>query len=163
MPEEPSQTTFLPDEQFFQIVAGTPLVSIDLVVLHGGMILLGKRLNRPAQDYWFVPGGRILKNECFTDAFQRLVIAELGLRLHFKDALHLGVYEHLYSDSVFGSELSTHYIAIGLQIELSMPIDELPRDQHSTFTWWPIHRALASPNVHSYTKDYLYSLIERGD
>lgn len=60
-------------DTFRTVVESTPLVSIDLVVRNQqGNILLGERTNRPAQGYWFVPGGRILKDETFEGAFKRL-------------------------------------------------------------------------------------------
>lgn len=46
-----------------------------------GQVLLGQRLNRPAQGYWFVPGGRIHKDETMTQAFARLTKEELGVEL----------------------------------------------------------------------------------
>jgi colanic acid biosynthesis protein WcaH len=48
----------LPIETFKTVIASTPLISIDLIVRNNQQqILLGKRLNKPAQGYWFVPGG----------------------------------------------------------------------------------------------------------
>ncbi len=52
----------LNDSLFKTIVANTPLISIDLIIQNSQKkILLGKRINRPAQGYWFVPGGRVRK------------------------------------------------------------------------------------------------------
>jgi len=54
----------LDDKKFLEIADLSPLVSIDLIVYNDkNKVLLGKRANRPAKDYWFVPGGRIRKNE----------------------------------------------------------------------------------------------------
>ncbi|WP_259346526.1 NUDIX domain-containing protein [Vibrio rotiferianus] len=51
----------------------TPLVSIDLVIENAqGQTLLWLHNNRPAQGFWFVPGGRVLKGESLKDAFLRL-------------------------------------------------------------------------------------------
>ena len=51
----------LDDDTFEMIIDCTPLISIDLVVRESsGRILLGQRLNRPAQGFWSVPGSRIL-------------------------------------------------------------------------------------------------------
>ena len=62
----------LPDALFSSIIEHAPLISMDLVVRDmAGNVLLGKRLNRPAQGYWFVPGGRIRKGEHFDAAFSR--------------------------------------------------------------------------------------------
>lgn len=49
---------FLRQEDFATVVRSTPLVSLDFIVENSrGEFLLGKRTNRPAQGYWFVPGG----------------------------------------------------------------------------------------------------------
>ena len=83
---------WLDDDTFKTIVDTTPLVSIDLLVRNvDGQILVGKRVNRPAQGFWFVPGGRILKNERLSDAFARLTEAELGIRLDIVSACYLGL------------------------------------------------------------------------
>ncbi|MDF4907686.1 GDP-mannose mannosyl hydrolase, partial [Vibrio parahaemolyticus] len=48
---------FLSKQRFSQVIESTPLVSIDLVIEdESGQVLLGERLNRPAQGFWFVPG-----------------------------------------------------------------------------------------------------------
>ena len=54
---------FLRQEDFATVVRSTPLVSLDFIVENSrGEFLLGKRTNRPAQGYWFVPGGRVAKD-----------------------------------------------------------------------------------------------------
>ena len=83
---------WLSNELFRSVVDSTPLISIDLVVLNSkGECLLGQRLNRPAQGNWFVPGGRILKNETLDAAFNRLTLEELGKVSARSDARLLGV------------------------------------------------------------------------
>jgi colanic acid biosynthesis protein WcaH len=74
--------SFLNKQEFTEVIDRTPLVSIDLVVENEkGEKLFGLRTNRPAKDYWFVPGGRILKNEKLDDAFSRLTLNELGVEI----------------------------------------------------------------------------------
>lgn len=150
----------LPEEQFRQAIASTPLVSIDLIVLHNRQVLLGQRLNRPAQGFWFVPGGRIRKNEPLAEAFQRLTLTELGVELDYSQAQLLGAFDHFYSDSVFGEASSTHYVALGMLLELPQRLERLPKDQHDAFAWWSISEALAGAAVHQHTKDYLYLLLK---
>lgn len=71
---------FLRHEDFATVVRSTPLISIDLIVENTpGEFLLGKRLNRPAQGYWFVPGGRVQKDEPLHVAFERLTETEPGV------------------------------------------------------------------------------------
>ena len=96
---------YLTKETFQTVIASTPLISIDLVVRNlAGDYLVGFRNNRPAQGYWFVPGGRILKDESKDTAFTRLVKAELGVDAVIADATFKDVYEHFYDDCVFSDD-----------------------------------------------------------
>ena len=64
----------LSDSEFVDVVRNTPLVSIDLIISDPmGAILMGWRNNEPAKDTWFVPGGRIRKNERIAEAFERIL------------------------------------------------------------------------------------------
>ncbi|WP_462152102.1 NUDIX domain-containing protein [Pseudoalteromonas xiamenensis] len=82
---------FLSKETFSTVIEHAPLVSIDLVILNEkGQALLGERLNRPAQHYWFVLGGRIIKNDPLSVAFERLTCVELGEVFSLSDATLLG-------------------------------------------------------------------------
>ncbi|WP_107852227.1 GDP-mannose mannosyl hydrolase [Oceanimonas marisflavi] len=154
---------WLDTNTFKTVVASTPLVSIDLVVENEqGEILLGKRLNRPAQGLWFVPGGRIQKNETLDAAFIRLTTEELGLPLERSHARLLDVYEHFYNDSVFepGPDApSTHYVVLGYHIVL--PAGQSfapPAAQHGEYQWWPVEAMQTSNKVHANTRAYLGAL-----
>jgi len=100
---------------------------LDLVVKNQqGQALLGFRTNRPPQGYWFVPGGRIQKNESMKTVFIRLCENQLGLTCAIKLAKCLCPYEDFYDDSVFGERVSTHYVVLGYEIvvdesQLSLP------------------------------------------
>ncbi len=151
---------YLEADTFRTVVANTPLVSIDLLVSnHEGKILLGQRLNRPAQGSWFVPGGRIYKNERLAQAFQRISKDELGLCFTRDDSRLLGVYEHFYDDSVFGDEEdapSTHYVVLGHHIALDADTALMPpQTQHRRYRWWQPEEMQACDQVHSNSKTYL--------
>lgn len=157
--EEQSCKGFLPDEDFRRVIKSTPLASIDLVICHRQRVLLGKRVNRPAKDFWFVPGGRIRKNECFESAFSRISLSEVGISASVSQADFLGAFEHFYQDNVFGEDASTHYIALGYRLSLRENPVHLPECQHSEFQWWSPTEAMTSDYVHSYTKKYLEMLL----
>ena len=74
---------FLARDDFAQVLRHTPLVSIDLIVRdRDRRVLLGVRVNRPAQGSWFVPGGRIYKYESLdaaTTATNKLRTSQLAL------------------------------------------------------------------------------------
>ncbi|WP_040890389.1 GDP-mannose mannosyl hydrolase [Vibrio ezurae] len=149
------ENTRLDITTFKTVVAATPLISMDLVVRNAsGDVLLGERTNRPAQGYWFVPGGRILKDETFDAAFKRLTHAELGVELMLSDARFLGPYEHHYTDNFSEDEFSTHYVVLGYEVILDVAIEALPRDQHQAYQWWSVEALLKSDKVHQNTKDY---------
>ncbi len=145
---------FLDKATFTTVLASTPLVSLDFVIYNAeGKVLLGQRLNRPAQFAWFVPGGRIFKNEAIADAFARLTLAELGEEIHFSKAKLLGAYDHFYADSVFGEEVSTHYVALAHEFQVDQ-LQHLPNTQHNQYKWYSVADLLADDQVHLHTKAY---------
>ena len=147
---------YLSKENFQTVISSTPLISIDLIVKNSqGEYLLGYRNNKPAQGYWFVPGGRILKDEPKHDAFSRLVQNELGIALDITNAKFLGVFEHFYDDCVFDDTISTHYVVLGYEIKLDINLAELPQDQHSEYKWISKDDLLSSENVHIHSKWYI--------
>ena len=144
---------FLDKSTFSTVIENTPLISIDLVVMNNeGQVLLGKRVNEPALDYWFVPGGRVFKDESLDTAFTRTVKEELALDLKRTDAEFDKVYEHFYDNNVFSNDFSTHYIVLAHKIK----VDTSPslNKQHSEYRWFEVEALLKSENVHKYTKDY---------
>lgn len=150
-------------ETFRTVLASTPLVSMDLVVRNSkGENLHGQRLNRQAQGFWFVPGGRILKNETLDAAFIRLTSAELGQAFERSQARLLDVYEHFYPESVFGcdeAEAGTHYVVLGYQLFLPDGHIRTPSpDQHGHYRWWKTTEMQDSAEVHEITRAYLAAL-----
>ncbi|MEY8214427.1 MAG: NUDIX domain-containing protein [Colwellia sp.] len=98
-------------EIFKTVIASTPLISIVLIAHNSKQeVLLGKRLNKPAQGFWFVLGGRILKDESLRYAFKRLVKTELGISVH--NRVFKGICQHFYNDNVTGPDFSTHYVVL---------------------------------------------------
>ena len=141
--------------RFTNIVRDTPLISIDLVVLFQGKALLGQRCNEPAKGYWFVPGGRIHKNEHINQAFCRLSQQELGVEMATADADFLGVYEHLY-DTNFSERggFGTHYVVLAYTIALDKMLTELPTQQHSDYRWVEVKKINNEGAIHDNTKAY---------
>ena len=142
---------------FLDVVRLTPLVSIDLIVsdVHG-RILVGRRRNRPARGTWFVPGGRILKDETLDAAFARIAAAELGIENLARSAARFdGVFEHHYGDN-FANEpdVSTHYVVLAYAVSLPGTAPLGRPDQHSDYLWLSPTELLARTDVHENTKAY---------
>lgn len=150
-----NNVSWLDKEQFQHIVAATPLISLDLIVRNSqDQVLLGRRLNRPAQGYWFVPGGRVRKDERLNDAFLRLTQEELGFAASRDSARLLGPYEHFYTDNFSGEDFSTHYVVLGYELAWQGQQDALPISQHDQYCWFGVDELLQDPSVHQHTKDY---------
>ena len=146
----------LNDQDFLGVIDATPLVSIDLIIKNAqGQVLLGLRNNKPAQGYWFVPGGRVRKNERLKSTFQRLCRDELVLDIGLTDARLLGAYEHIYEDNFLNSSrVNTHYVVLGYELVLDNGVEVNLDDQHSDQRWWSLSELLASDKVHDNTKAY---------
>ena len=144
------------DKQFLKIIDATPLVSIDLILEDGnGRILLGKRVNRPAQGYWFVPGGRIVKNEKLADAIKRISTAELGITILLSDVELFGAFDHIYEDNCFNeSDVNTHYVVLAYKVNWQDDLHIVADDQHSEIKWWAKRDLQDSSDVHQNTKNY---------
>jgi colanic acid biosynthesis protein WcaH len=146
---------FIPQEILKDVVRYSPLISIDLIVELEGKFLLGLRNNRPAQGYWFVPGGRIAKEHSLPQAYRYITRLELGVELDIQDASFLGVYDHFYDDNFSGSpDMGTHYIVLAFKITISEPLPALPPDQHSAYRYWDLDELLKAQDVHPNTKAY---------
>ncbi len=141
----------LPDKTFKTVIDSTPLISIDILLKKDNKVLLGKRLNKPAQGYFFSTGGRVYKNETITNAMARIAKNELNITVTLTPRF-IGVFEHFYDDSIY-KDVSTHYVNLAYEYEVQeMP--DLPVEQHSEYQWFTIDKLLESKQVHKYVKDY---------
>jgi colanic acid biosynthesis protein WcaH len=141
----------LDDQTFKTVIRSTPLISIDLIVKKDNKILLGKRINKPAQGYLFSTGGRVYKNETIDDAMMRIAKNELNIELKLMPRF-IGVFEHFYDDSIY-QDVSTHYVDLAYEIEIQETLN-LPTEQHNEYQWLTINELLESKQVHKYVKDY---------
>jgi colanic acid biosynthesis protein WcaH len=141
----------LDDTTFKTIIDSAPLISIDILLKKDNKILLGKRLNKPAQGYFFSTGGRVNKNETIDSAMARIDKNELNIELKYLPKL-IGVFEHFYDDSIY-ENVSTHYVNLAYEYEVEEALD-LPTEQHNEYQWFTINELLKSKQVHKYVKDY---------
>jgi colanic acid biosynthesis protein WcaH len=126
----------LPITVFKTVIAATPLISIDLIVRKDKQsILLGKRTNRPAQGFWFVPCELALKDESLDAAFKSLLTAELGISCSSKSVVSKfkGVYQHFYNDNAIDSNFTTHYVVLDYEIKTGRSLGRSPKEQHDSY------------------------------
>jgi len=142
----------LDSKTFKTVINSTPLISIDLLVKKDNKILLGKRINKPAQGYLFSIGGRVYKNESIQQATARIAKTELNIELKLTPKF-AGVFEHFYDDGIY-KDVSTHYINLAYEVDINNEMLNLPTEQHNEYQWLSIDEILSSKQVHKYVKDY---------
>ena len=148
---------WLPPADLARVVELTPLVSIDLVVRDpDGRMLVGLRANRPAQGTWFVPGGRVGKNERLAAALARISRNELGCELAMGEARSLGAFEHFYDDNFAGEpHFGTHYVVLAYALTVEPERLTLPeREQHGGYLWLSDEEIRGREDVHPNSRAY---------
>ena len=141
----------LDDTTFKTIIDSAPLISIDILLKNSDKVLLGKRVNKPAQGYFFSTVGRINKHETINNAMTRIALNELNIDLQSVPKF-IGVFEHFYDDSIY-KDVSTHYVNLAYEYEVE-EVSDLPTDQHNEYQWFTINELLKGKQVHKYVKDY---------
>lgn len=141
-------------EEFTNLIETAPLVSIDLITRGESGYLLGMRNNQPAKGNWFVPGGRIFKNETISHAIKRISTKEIGVGVGIKDADFYGVFEHFYDNSFISSKISTHYIVLAYSFSLEIDEEMLPLSEHDKYKYFDKEEISNNNDIHKYTKDY---------
>ena len=158
-----STDNWLSTETFTDACSALPLVSMDLMITrpgeNGEELLLGLRNNRPAQGWWFTPGGRIRKNEPLHEAMQRIAVSELNLAASLLPRVTLlGAWDHFYPDSAFSPTVTTHYVNLAHWLRLegveAQAIDapEGAEHQHTAWQWMPLEKAAQDETVHEYVR-----------
>jgi colanic acid biosynthesis protein WcaH len=81
-------TQFIPTELYFQILQNIPIACVDIAIVARGAVLLVKRKDPPAQNQWWVPGGRVLKGEMMKETAARKALEEVGIDCHVGPIIH---------------------------------------------------------------------------
>jgi colanic acid biosynthesis protein WcaH len=151
-----ASSRLLPEHLFKEVVANAPLVAIDLLVEDADRrILLGWRKNPPARDSWFVPGGRVRKDETLSAAFSRISEEELGQTFRLDQCVFVGVYQHFYPENFLGEHgASTHYLALAHRLWTGDLALRLPQNQHTQYRWDSPDSIAQDPMVHAYSRAY---------
>ena len=145
---------------FKAVVENTPLVSIDICLVHDYKMLLGKRNNEPLRGQWFTPGGRILKNECWQDCLKRVAQFELGISVNdTSEFTFMGIWDHFYQNSTFDKDISTHYVNIPHYCILKKQPNILADEQHDNLSWFDLEEIRDNENFHDYVQTYATWLI----
>ncbi|MDD9893712.1 MAG: NUDIX domain-containing protein [Gammaproteobacteria bacterium] len=155
---------WLPEDEFKAATKALPLVSLDLCIVNShNELLLGKRVNEPAQGWWFTPGGCIRKHEPWQQALARIAKQEVGCDQGLlAEAKLMGIYDHFYPTSAYSAEVTTHYVNLPHSLHLNAEQLQLPDDdQHIAWQWLDLKQATVASDVHHYVQTYAHLLVQR--
>lgn len=107
----------IPAELYKQILENIPIPCVDIVIFHKGKVLLVYRKEEPAKGKWWIPGGRIHKNEKLTDAVIRKVKEETNLKVRIEK--QIGGYEYMSDRGIYNDlKTGTNAIAVNYLVTL---------------------------------------------
>lgn len=120
----------IPEQTYKEILRVMPVCCVDLVITYNDKYLLLKRAKEPAKGQWWLPGGRIRKNEKIRNAALRKAREETGLDCEFVS--EMGVNEGIFEAGPFGFGVHT----VGIVCLLKAKTDKVKLDSnHTTFKW----------------------------
>jgi colanic acid biosynthesis protein WcaH len=140
----------LPEDTYREFLATMPEACVDVVVEHGGGVLVARRNNEPAKGEWFWPGSRLFKGEPLEDAARRVAREELGLEVEVVE--QLGANAHVWDTSEQSDDVARHTVLVVYRVR---PTAEDPEptldDQHSAVRWLEG----TEDGLHEYVRRYL--------
>lgn len=124
-----------------------PIACVDVIITNDNKFLLVKRKNKPVQNQWWFPGGRIFKNETLIEAVIRKSFEETGLKV--KIINRIGIEETIFSDGPFNS--TTHTINVVYAVKANNPEKIKMDKQSSEYDWF----SKINDNWNPYVKNFL--------
>ena len=123
----------IPENKYKEIIELMPIVCVDVIIYYKNKVLLVKRKNEPAVGEWWMPGGRLLKNETLENAAIRKAHEETGLKVRIVRPLIFG--ETIFKESnLEGIKTGTHTVNVSYLLEAEN--DKVRLDsQSSNFIW----------------------------
>jgi ADP-ribose pyrophosphatase YjhB (NUDIX family) len=110
---------FVDDEVYKQILDAVVLACLDMVLVHEGKVLLGKRAWHPQADWWII-GGRMRPGEELEVAAARYAKRDLGLELALDRFSYLTTFSSAWKLRRHEpADHGTHTTSIVMTIELT--------------------------------------------
>jgi ADP-ribose pyrophosphatase YjhB (NUDIX family) len=141
---------FVDDEVYTQILDGIVVACLDIVLVHGGKVLLGKRAWHPQADWWII-GGRMRPGEELEVAAARHAKRDLGLELGLDRFSYLTTFSTAWKLRRHApADHGTHTASIVLTIELTPKEAEsiTLNEEYTEQQWLAPTEILASPDFH---------------
>lgn len=122
----------IPDKDYRRIIEQLPIICVDAIIINDKkQYLLVRRKNEPLKGEYWVPGGRLFKNESLQDAVKRKVRQELGIESNI--IMPVGVYEDFYEKGPFNIE---GYHALSIVYLMAVESENIQLDDQSDDWGW---------------------------
>lgn len=110
-----------------------PILCVDGIIESDNLFLLVKRENNPLKGIYWLPGGRVYKNETLAEAFIRKMKEEVGLDVGITGVA--GYYEDFYKENELGID-GVHTMSI---VFTAKPLSRAIKldSQSSDYGWFP--------------------------
>ncbi len=124
----------IPEESYKMILDNMPIVCIDSVVVNAdGEYLLVKRNNHPLKGEYWLPGGRLMKNETLREAVKRKMKQELGIDVEIERLM--GFFETVFkktSTNIAGGFHAVSFVFLLKPLQEKIVLD----NQSSSWNWF---------------------------
>jgi colanic acid biosynthesis protein WcaH len=123
---------FIPEPLYRQMLEHLPIACVDVAIVAQGSILLLKRTTPPAENQWWLPGGRVHKGETLQAAAVRKTQQEVGIDCQISGIIYTG--ETIFEAGSNGFPLHTInicFLAHPLDSEICPQLDQ----HHQTYQW----------------------------
>ena len=107
-----------------------PCVAVGAVVFNNDKVLLVRRGQPPAMDYWAIPGGKVKLGETLQAAAEREILEETGLQIRARDPVY--TFDHLEKDE--DGHIRFHYVIVDLEADY-IGGEILPGDDAAEARW----------------------------
>ena len=140
----------IPRELYKQCVELLPIPTVDVVIFspQKNEVLLCKRTNEPAKDFFYTPGGRQQKGELIVETAQRILQAEMGVALKPAALWWVSAIDEIFTTSAFypiTAHCINNFFGCVLSKETALQLDK----QHSEFLWFAVDDA----DIHHYVRE----------
>lgn len=139
--------TYIPQPLYNKILEVIPIVCVDCIIIYNHHVLFVKRDREPLKGEWFLPGGRLHKDESLEECALRKAKEETGLDCLLGPMVHIDstIYPGVHSVNVCYLLGATH--------------DKVTLDETSTAYNWADVENLEKFIANDYVRDCLAKAI----
>jgi len=126
---------FIPPNEYRIILENVPLVCVNVIIPKDNAVLVVYRLEESAKGEWWIPGGRVYKNEKLGDTAVRIARQEVGLDVTVKKLV--GIYDEMFDKGALPDlKNGVHYASVIFLCEALDDDQEIKLDETSSDYRW---------------------------